>query len=79
MRNESLCKTIITDIREARQKAGMTQAQVAERLRVARPTVASYETGRIVPRADQYLLIMSLGSGGSAPQGVGENIKAQTK
>lgn len=42
-------------LREARQEAGLTQAQVAGRLGVARPNVARWESGAQLPRVDTAL------------------------
>jgi transcriptional regulator with XRE-family HTH domain len=43
--------TLGTRIKRARERAHMTQAQLAERLNVARKTVANWENGRGVPRS----------------------------
>lgn len=39
-------------IREARRRAGLSQAQLAERMGTSQSTVARWETGRQMPRFD---------------------------
>ena len=40
-------------IKERRQKAGISQAKLAEKLHVLQSTVAMWETGRNMPSADK--------------------------
>ena len=39
-------------LKTARKRAGLTQAEVARRAGTSQPTVAAYEAGRRIPRAD---------------------------
>lgn len=39
-------------MRKARQKAGLSQQALADRLGVHQPTVAQWEAGRVMPRVD---------------------------
>jgi putative transcriptional regulator len=48
---------VITRLREARQAAGLTQQQVADRLGVRRPNVARWESGTQLPRVDAALRV----------------------
>ncbi len=41
--------SIAQNLRQMRQSRGMTQAQVAEKLNIARQTLSSYESGRTLP------------------------------
>ncbi len=41
-----------TLIREARRRAALSQAELARRAGTSQPTLASYESGRLVPRLD---------------------------
>ena len=46
-------------LREAREAAGLTQAELARRSGVARSAVSMYERGNRVPGADAFLLLMT--------------------
>lgn len=41
-----------TILREARHRAGLSQEELARRARTSQPTLAAYETGRVVPRLE---------------------------
>jgi len=43
-----------------RERAGLTQAQVSKALDIPQSTIASWETGRALPRADKLLPIAKL-------------------
>lgn len=43
-----------------RERAGLTQIQVSEKLGVPQSTIASWETDRALPRADKLLDIAKL-------------------
>ena len=50
-------------MREARQNAGLSQQGLADRLGVHQPTVAQWESGRVLPRVDTALrLAAALGT-----------------
>lgn len=46
-------------LRAARRAAGLTQRGLAERARTSRPTLAAYESGGKVPRADTFARILA--------------------
>lgn len=48
------------NIKKAREEAGLTQAQVAEALKVRQSAVAQWEAGMIKPRADKLPAIAKL-------------------
>src|SRR4051794_12393475 len=50
-------QVVTTRLREARQAAGLTQQQVADRLGVPRPNVARWESGTQLPRVDAALRV----------------------
>ena len=41
-------------MRAARTNAGLSQAEVAEKIGVSRVTITNWENGKFVPRADQF-------------------------
>lgn len=41
------------DIKTLREKMGITQVELAARLNVTQPTIAMWETGEAMPRADK--------------------------
>ena len=43
---------------EARKRAGLSQAQLAQRLGVGRSTVSGWETGRVQPTFDSVTRVM---------------------
>ncbi len=45
-------------IRDARQRAGLSQAALARRAGTSQPTLAAYESGRLVPRLDTVARIL---------------------
>lgn len=47
-----------TMVRMARQRAGMTQAELAERAGTSAPTISAYEHGTRHPRADVLLRVL---------------------
>lgn len=46
-------------IAEARERAGLTQAQLAERAGTAQSAVSAYEAGRKVPSADTFVRLLA--------------------
>lgn len=48
---------VINRLRELRNIAGMTQAQLAERVGVARVSIVAIENGRFLPTIETALLI----------------------
>jgi putative transcriptional regulator len=48
------------ELRELRNKSGLTQMEVAERLRVDQTTVSKWENGEALPRTEMLFLIASL-------------------
>ena len=44
----------------AREKAGLTQMEVAKKLKIPQSTIASWETDRALPRADKLKDIAAL-------------------
>ena len=48
------------NLRKARKAANLTQAQLAEELKVNRATVSKYETGEISPSVDQLIKICNI-------------------
>src|SRR4051812_45921736 len=42
-------------LKEAREKGGLTQAQLAQRLSVSQPVIARLESGRSNPKLDTFL------------------------
>jgi len=53
-------------LRELRDRAGLTQGQAAERLKVSRPTFAQWEGGRHFPAKDKVHTLDDLLNGGGA-------------
>jgi transcriptional regulator with XRE-family HTH domain len=53
-------------LRELRDRAGLTQGQAAERLKVSRPTFAQWEGGRHFPAKDKMQTLDDLFNGGGA-------------
>ena len=51
---------MIFRIREAREAAGISQAQLAERLGINATTLSGYETGRHDPKSDTLILIAEI-------------------
>jgi transcriptional regulator with XRE-family HTH domain len=47
-----ICMEVATLIRTARRQSGLTQAELARRSGTSQPTLATYESGRAVPRLD---------------------------
>lgn len=45
------------NIKKLREAAGITQTALAEIISVPQPTIASWETGRALPRAEKLPLI----------------------
>ena len=45
-------------LRAARHAAGLTQRGLAARAGTSHPTIAAYESGRKVPRADSVVAVM---------------------
>jgi transcriptional regulator with XRE-family HTH domain len=41
--------TMVRSLKRAREHAGLTQAQLAQRLRIEQPTLSRYERGKQVP------------------------------
>lgn len=48
------------NIKNIREQAGLTQAEVAKALNVGQSAVAAWETGQSLPRADKLLDIAKL-------------------
>jgi transcriptional regulator with XRE-family HTH domain len=48
-RNEELRKSIAGRLREIRKTLGLTQAELAEKLNISKPTYVRYEAGEIFP------------------------------
>lgn len=46
-------------LRAARRAAGLTQAELAERVGVDRVSIGRYEAGAVTPAADTYLRILA--------------------
>ena len=40
-------------IREARRRAGLTQCELGERLRITQPQIARWESGRVLPSLER--------------------------
>lgn len=51
---------MIFRIREAREAAGISQSQLAERLGINATTLSGYETGRHDPKSDTLILIAEI-------------------
>lgn len=47
-------------MRELREKAGLTQGELAERLGVTQSTITYWETGKCYPRPDKLLKLEAL-------------------
>lgn len=47
-------------IKSAREKAGLTQIQVAEKMKISQSTIACWETGRALPRAENLKLLADI-------------------
>ena len=47
-------------MRELREKAGLTQGELAERLGVTQSTITYWETGKCYPRPDKLLKLEEL-------------------
>lgn len=47
-------------MRELREKAGLTQGELAERLGVTQSTITYWETGKCYPRPDKLLRLEAL-------------------
>ena len=47
-------------LREARKRAGLTQRQLAERLGVAQPQVARWESGRAAPSFERLKAVLAV-------------------
>lgn len=41
------------NLKEARNKAGLTQQDIADKLKIDRSSVAKWESGEVMPRADK--------------------------
>lgn len=48
------------NLRQMRKRAGLTQAQLAEKLKINRATVSKYETGEVVPSVEQIVNICTV-------------------
>lgn len=48
------------NLRQMRKSAGLTQAQLADKLKINRATVSKYETGEIVPSLEQIVNICAV-------------------
>lgn len=48
------------NLRQMRKSAGLTQAQLADKLKINRATVSKYETGEIVPSIEQVVNICAV-------------------
>lgn len=48
------------NIKNIRERVGLTQAEVAKALNVGQSAVAAWETGRALPRADKLIDIAKL-------------------
>ncbi len=46
-----------TELKEAREKANLTQVKVAERVRITEVSYQNYEAGERIPRADVAIVI----------------------
>jgi transcriptional regulator with XRE-family HTH domain len=47
-------------LREARKRAGLTQRQLAERLEVAQPRIARWESGRAAPSLERVKSVLAI-------------------
>ncbi|WP_043709110.1 helix-turn-helix transcriptional regulator [Corallococcus macrosporus] len=76
--NEELAITIGTAAREAREKLGMTRAEVAERVGLVEPAYRRMERGKVLPSVTVlHRLSLTLGLSpevllGTAPQATGK-------
>jgi predicted RNase H-like HicB family nuclease/DNA-binding XRE family transcriptional regulator len=51
---------VAVSIRMARERAGLTQAQVAEKLGIKQQHISRYEKGIVVPSADRFLQLFEI-------------------
>ena len=65
------------NLRNIRKNAGLTQAQLAEKLNINRATISKYETGEIVPSVEQIIKICTI-LGTSFEELYGEIERTQT-
>ncbi|MCK4337434.1 MAG: type II toxin-antitoxin system HicB family antitoxin [Candidatus Aminicenantes bacterium] len=49
---------VAVSIKMAREKAGLTQAQVAKRLGIKQQNVSRYEKGKVIPSADRFISLI---------------------
>ncbi|MCK5641425.1 MAG: type II toxin-antitoxin system HicB family antitoxin [Gammaproteobacteria bacterium] len=51
---------VAVSIKMAREKSGLTQAQVAKRLGIKQQNVSRYEKGTVIPSADRFLSLIEV-------------------
>lgn len=49
---------VAVSIKMAREKAGLTQAQVAKRLGIKQQNISRYEKGKVIPSADRFISLI---------------------
>ena len=49
---------VAVSIRMAREKSGLTQAQVAKRLGIKQQNISRYEKGKVIPSADRFISLI---------------------
>ena len=49
---------VAVSIKIAREKSGLTQAQVAKKLGIKQQNVSRYEKGKVIPSADRFLSLI---------------------
>ena len=49
---------VAVSIKMAREKSGLTQAQVAKRLGIKQQNISRYEKGKVIPSADRFISLI---------------------
>ena len=59
MRGERM-ETLQISLAAARVNAGLTQSDVAKRMRISKQTIVNWENGRIIPKQAQLYMLSSI-------------------